>query len=288
MPLVQERSANTASAAAPAPAAPPDTLVDPLQASAQPGARQADVPRQKISDLSGIYAQARDALPDFQKRVNGVAGATKGVASFPPATEAGKGSGPNGELDEDDKLGLKGKNRAKEKIAADYVDASGKEDTARLVDVLRGSVVYQTMDDLEKGKKGIASQFKVVREKDRFQKGKDQDGYRDVNYNLETPNGHIAEVQLHLEQILQAKSGKGAFGKNDDGRSGHGIYEELRALEAKKKDGFADIKDDEQRKAQLKGADKRIAELKTESKAHYDKAFKAAGGKTDDQAPPSV
>jgi polyhydroxyalkanoate synthesis regulator phasin len=144
--------------------------------------------------------------------------------------------------------------------------------------VLRGSIVYTSLKGLEDGKKQIASKFKVVREKDRFQEGKDQDGYRDVNYNLETSNGHIAEVQLHLQQILDAKSGKGDLGKNENNRSGHEIYEELRTLEAKRKEGYPDVQDKVQKQAQIESADKRIAELKAESRAHYDKALNAAKG----------
>jgi hypothetical protein len=270
----REPEATAPSTAAPAAPGLAEPLVDPLTAPAQNGP-----PRQKVGSLDQIYAQAREALPDFQSKVSQVASSTKGTPSFPPAPTEGGGSGAGGALDEDDRLGLKGKNRANEKIAADYTDKDGNADVARLVDVVRGSVVYNTMEDLEAGKKAIASKFKVVREKDRFQKGKDQDGYRDVNYNLETENGHIAEVQLHLQQILDAKSGKGELGHNEAGRSGHKIYEDLRVLEAKKKEGFPDIADPAQKAAQIESTDKRISELKAESRAHYDKALKAAGGK---------
>ncbi len=268
-----QKQSTAAPAAAPAPSGLTDALTDPLTAPPQSGP-----PRQKVGTLNAIYAQAREALPDFQAKVSQAASSSKGTASFPPTPAAGGGSGPGGALDQDDQLGLKGKARAQEKIASDYTDKDGNADVARLVDVLRGSIVYTSLKGLEDGKKQVASKFKVVREKDRFQEGKDQDGYRDVNYNLETSNGHIAEVQLHLDQILQAKSGKGEFGKNEDNRSGHEIYEELRTLEAKRKEGYPDVQDKVQKQAKIESADKRIAELKAESRAHYDKALGAAKG----------
>ncbi len=46
-------------------------------------------------------------------------------------------------------------------------------------------------------------------------------GYRDVKVALEVPDGHIAELQIHLKHMLYAKENLG----------GHDIYEKYRSLD---------------------------------------------------------
>ena len=59
----------------------------------------------------------------------------------------------------------------------------------------------------------------LVRIKNRFQNP--ANGYRDILLNLEMPNGHVVEMQLHLRSILEVKNG-----------IGHELYEKVRSIKA--------------------------------------------------------
>lgn len=88
--------------------------------------------------------------------------------------------------------------RAKQKIAYDY-----NGDARYLKDVLRGSLVYDDMESLYNGLKTLTEDAKILQVKDRF--SKPQNGYRDLQIFVEEPNGVIAEVQLHVREIYDAK-----------------------------------------------------------------------------------
>ena len=67
--------------------------------------------------------------------------------------------------------------------------------------------------------KALNEAMPVVRMKDRFT-DVIASGYRDINMNVRMPSGHIGEVQLHMEAMLDAKKNMG----------GHDIYEEIRTI----------------------------------------------------------
>eukprot|EP00929_Paragymnodinium_shiwhaense_P065131 TRINITY_DN32687_c0_g1_i1.p1 TRINITY_DN32687_c0_g1~~TRINITY_DN32687_c0_g1_i1.p1 ORF type:complete len:1670 (-),score=391.58 TRINITY_DN32687_c0_g1_i1:147-5156(-) len=104
---------------------------------------------------------------------------------------------------------LKGRVRARAKVLTKYGN-----NAACLTDVMRASIVYPTIDDLYAALKHILKQeieddrrdFGILEAADRFQDPKD--GYRDVSM-LVIVDGVIGEVQLHLQQIKDAKSGEG-------------------------------------------------------------------------------
>jgi hypothetical protein len=151
-------------------------------------------PQQPSRDLDELYAHAAEADVALRGLVSTIAGETGADAMFPP--------------------GLKGRERAIEKIEADYGG-----DVSRIVDLSRASLVYTTMEELQAGLAAVEAQADVVRVKNRFDKPTSS-GYRDIVFNLRMPNGHIVELQLHLKQIIEAKE------------EGHSLYEEQRTIEA--------------------------------------------------------
>lgn len=125
---------------------------------------------------------------------------------------------------------MKDKERSKEKVDADYGG-----DWSKLGDIVRASVAVDSMDQItDVMKKLRASGLKLARKpKDRFAKPTEA-GYRDVIMNVEYPNGHVGELQLHLKGILKAKE------------AGHKLYEEVRTIEGNaKKEGRAELTDKE-------------------------------------------
>lgn len=110
---------------------------------------------------------------------------------------------------------LKGRERAGEKASSDY---GGK--TESLVDIARASIVCQTIEQVVECYEAAASEFEVVRVKNRF--ASPAGGYRDLNLNVKLEGGHIAELQIHLQAIIDVKNA-----------DGHKIYEDVRKIEAK-------------------------------------------------------
>ena len=150
--------------------------------------------RQPVNDLNKIYQKSEEAKPDFQKLIEDVAMKTGGKAKIAP---------------------LKRRERAEQKIQTDY-----EGDASKIKDILRASIIYKKYEQVESGLKQLQEDTKVVALKDRFAKPTPA-GYRDALLNIQTKNGIIAEVQLHLEPILEAK------------KEGHKYYEQQREIQAK-------------------------------------------------------
>lgn len=112
---------------------------------------------------------------------------------------------------------IKSEKRSKEKVAADYGG-----DWSQLRDVVRASISVPSMakvkEALEKCK--AAGLTPVQQPKDRFAKPLDV-GYRDLMMIVKLPNGMLAELQLHVNAMAEAK------------RKGHALYETVRTLQAK-------------------------------------------------------
>ena len=148
----------------------------------------------------------------------------------------------------------KSKARSKEKVESDF-----DGDWSQLLDVVRASVAVDTMDDLQHVMGLLRkSGMRLARKpKDRFSNPTDA-GYRDLLLNVEYPNGHIGELQLHLKPILQAK------------KKGHADYETVRSIGANaKKEGREDLTEKEQ--DQIDKAMRHMRQL-------YDDAWEAATG----------
>jgi hypothetical protein len=187
---------------------------------------------QKLADLDALYVQAAGAQEQLSALTRGIASELGGEAMVPPT--------------------LKGRARAQEKIVADYGG-----DASQIVDLARSSIVFKTMNQVKAAIAAVTSRAKVTRVKDRFDKP--VNGYRDVLFNLEMPNGHVVEMQLHLEGIMSIKNGEG-----------HAIYEQARAIEAELTSAKRPPTADEVA---------RITALNARMKNLYDDAFRKAGGK---------
>lgn len=184
------------------------------------------------ADLDLLYAEAEAAQGELYKKTIDVANATNGRASL-PAT-------------------LKGRERATEKTKSDYGG-----DVSKLVDLARGSIIYESYFNLLKGLSACQTTFSIVREKNRFAQPTAA-GYRDILLNVQLSNGHIAELQLHLTQILDVKSGVG-----------HKLYEEMRTIQAQA---------DEAKRALTAEEQAKVEKLIAESRMHYDAAFEQSQG----------
>lgn len=115
---------------------------------------------------------------------------------------------------------LKGADRAKEKVEADY-----NGDWSQLRDMVRATISVPSMDDV----KTAMSQLKAAgielaqKPKDRFSKPTSE-GYRDLMMIVKLPNGMLAELQVHVKAMTLAK------------KDGHHDYETTRSLQGKYKE----------------------------------------------------
>jgi hypothetical protein len=128
---------------------------------------------------------------------------------------------------------MKTQKRSKQKVDGDFGG-----DWSRLGDIVRASVAVDSMDQLDEVMSQLRkSGLKVARKpKDRFAKPTEA-GYRDIMMNIEYPNGHVGELQLHLKPILKAKE------------KGHKDYEIVRNIEAKAKEEGRTTMTPEERKS---------------------------------------
>ena len=213
----------------------PDTKAE-VDAGPNPkveGAPPAPKGAQRTADIEQLYKDAAVAQKELSDATLDIAGKTGGKPIIP------------------DKL--KGRERAMEKVNVDY-----KGDASRLTDLARASVEYKKLDDVYKGLEILKSKYEIVNIKDRFSKPTSA-GYRDILLTVRMSNGHVCEVQLHLEQILAVKGGEG-----------HHLYEIIRKIES---DALKDSR-------QLTAAElKKIEWANSESRRLYQEAIeKAMGG----------
>jgi len=115
--------------------------------------------------------------------------------------------------------GLKGVKRATEKVMADYGG-----DVSQLKDVVRGTIVADSQLQIQSALKGIKQHFgEPISLRDALSPEStpvSSDGYRDVKANV-LVNGHVAEVQINVPEMLAAK------------KRAHPLYKEHRAISAK-------------------------------------------------------
>ena len=152
---------------------------------------------QPTNNLDELYQAAAVAKPEFFQLVETIAQSTGGQAVIPP---------------------LKARERAEAKITAEYAG-----NAAKIKDILRASIHYKSLRQLYEGLEQMkAEKVEVLLIKDRFLHPT-RSGYRDALVNIRTSNGFIAELQLHLEQILIAK------------QEGHKYYEQEQEISRKSK-----------------------------------------------------
>jgi len=157
------------------------------------------VPRQNTLSLDALYEDAAVADKKLKEMARTIAECTGGTAVFPPGG------------------GLKGRKRAREKIE---VELGG--DASALMDISRGSIEYDDVIQVYHALEFILRHgYAVVRVKDRALEPLSS-GFWDIHLNLCMPNGHIAELQLHLKEIRQYSI-----------EQGHDRYEQIRDMEAR-------------------------------------------------------
>lgn len=157
------------------------------------------VTRQQCRNLDQLYKEAVIADEYLKQLTRNVAVGTEGTAVFPPGG------------------GLKGRKRAREKIA---VELGG--DPSLLMDISRSSIEYDSVDQVYGALQYILEQgYQVVRLKDRALEPLPS-GFWDIHLNLRMPNGHIAELQLHLKKIREYSKG-----------SGHRLYKRIRDIKTR-------------------------------------------------------
>ncbi len=178
--------------------------------------------------LEGMMAVAQAGQDELAGYIQSAAGDAKGEAKIPP---------------------IKSLERAAEKVNKDFGG-----DWTQIADVIRGTIVANSVSGLDTAFDAIKSKVNVKRIKNRFKDPK-ENGYRDMNLVVEVPKAKmLGEVQLHVAQIQEIKSGEE-----------HKVYERVQAIERSAKDGnyTAD------QLAEMK-------KLKAQSKQLYDDAWAKA------------
>lgn len=107
---------------------------------------------------------------------------------------------------------LKSPARVAQKAALDY-----DGDLSRVLDVVRSTIVAPSVDAVRDTVRRIQGQVDVVRLKDRIENPA-PGGMRDVLMNVQLPDGTLAEIQVHVPEMLAAKE------------YGHALYERARVL----------------------------------------------------------
>ncbi len=193
-------------------------------------------PRQNTTDITQLYKDAGPAQQELKQFATDFAEKTGGTTVLPE--------------------NLKSMERALDKIRTDY-----KGDPSRLVDIARGTIKYDTLEQITHVREQIESELQhfspdseIVRVKDRFANPTDS-GYRDLLYNLKMSNGHIVELQIHLTPIEAVKSAE------------HELYEQVQNIMRNAGD-----------RALTAEEINKIASLNEQSRNVYEEALRKAGG----------
>jgi len=150
--------------------------------------------QQGVETMDDLYEQAAEAQPLFTDFMEKWGAKTGGKVMIRP--------------------GLKSKKRSIEKVNAD------KHGTfAGLKDILAGTLVFDTVNETARAFRMLEHEDCVFRLKNRYETPLPS-GYRDIFMNISLPNGHIAELQLNTQSMIDAKE-KGL---------GHEIYDITRQL----------------------------------------------------------
>lgn len=175
---------------------------------------------QPVKDKAAVFKLAEEALPQFKAWLVDVSN-DLGVKLQSKAPEDTDMSQPGGMLFI---APIKSDKRATEKVEKDYGGHWEK-----LVDAVRASIAVDTMEEL----KGVLDHLKqkglklARAPKDRFNKPLPS-GYRDLMMNITLENGMVAELQLHVKEMIQAKEAahhdyevQSAIERNNIGKAKH-------------------------------------------------------------------
>lgn len=185
---------------------------------------------QTTDDLDELFKQAEIAHKELGRFTRGMAKELDALADVPPT--------------------VKRRERTEKKIASDY-----EGDASQIMDLARSTLVFKSFARLEQAFQLVQQRLKVVKTKDAF--AAPLNGYRDMKIYARMSNGHVVEIQLHLEAILKAKKAKG-----DD------LYGQIRPIHALKKTRKLTAEEN-----------KELVRLIDEQTKLFDEAFVKAGGK---------
>lgn len=143
--------------------------------------------------IDEVYSQAEKALPTFKEWIEEYARQTGGQVNLRP--------------------GLKGRERASEKINKDYGGIA-----SRLTDIIGGTLVFGSVEEVVEAYHKITADPAVYKAKNRFEKPT-RDGYTDILMVVDI-GGHLCELQLNTAGIIAAK----------ESGLGHKIYDITRQL----------------------------------------------------------
>ena len=169
------------------------------------------VMHEDVETVDDLYRLAKAAQPQFNELLANIGEATGGEVHLRPGD------------------GLKKPGRVQEKIDRDYKEEGAK----RVIDVLGGTLLYDTATDVKASIDAIKAQAeamggKVERIKDRF--AKPSGGYKDFLLSIRMPNGFVTEVLVTTKAMSEAKMGPG-----------HDIYEANQAIaEALSSEGISE------------------------------------------------
>ena len=160
--------------------------------------------KQQTMDIEILYDNAISVRPEYNRLCEKIASSTGGEFKAAP---------------------LKHVFRAIEKTAM-RADKSRRFECSNVYDVVRGALVYESMDGVVAGLREVCDTFDVVRIKNRFfpvGQAASSGGWRDLVVNMRVKGDrakHVLEVQIQLKCLLQVRSSLG----------GHFIYAKYRAL----------------------------------------------------------
>lgn len=188
---------------------------------------------QSIDDLDSLYSDAEESLEEFNAFTQGLADKYKGKAVFRRFFQDSE---------------TKTRESAQKKLKGRY-----KGDGSKLTDILASTVIFDSMDGMEKALAACYKDDKVVTVVNSFVE-KRVDGYRDAKLLVAMKNGHVAEVQLHFQPFHEAKE-----------VCAHKIFEVIRDLNDLVEKGETEEIRDEARKYRDK--------LNEKSRGFYDAIF---------------
>jgi hypothetical protein len=95
----------------------------------------------------------------------------------------------------------------------------------KLADLNRASVLVDSLDEMpsmvQKAIEEAEAEGWTVHEPHNGFAGEGHDGYRDVAIALQSPTGHVTELQFHVNAMWRAKFSEG----------GHGLYQQIRGVD---------------------------------------------------------
>lgn len=147
-----------------------------------------------VKTINDLYSQAEEAVPFFKAFMEKWAGKTGGKVSIRP--------------------GLKDKGRVLVKAEEDKYQR-----VSTVKDILAGTLIFDTVQEVSAALRMIEADPSVYRIKNRYENPL-KEGYRDILMNIVMPNGHVCELQLNTQTMIDVK----------ETGVGHKIYEILRQL----------------------------------------------------------